>query len=89
MKTGEGKTLVATLPVYLNALPARASTSSPSTITSPAATPRGWPGLRFLGLTDGVIVHGLSDDERRAAYACDDITYAPTTNSASIICATT
>ena len=42
MKTGEGKTLVATLPVYLNALEARASTWSPSTTTLPAATANGW-----------------------------------------------
>ena len=42
MKTGEGKTLVATLPVYLNALPARASMSSPSTTTWPSATASGW-----------------------------------------------
>ena len=42
MKTGEGKTLVATLPVYLNALAGRASMSSPSTTTSPSATPNGW-----------------------------------------------
>jgi len=42
MKTGEGKTLVATLPVYLNALTAGACMSSPSMITWPAATPNGW-----------------------------------------------
>jgi hypothetical protein len=42
MKTGEGKTLVATLPVYLNALAGAACTSSPSTTTSPSATPSGW-----------------------------------------------
>ena len=42
MRTGEGKTLVATLAVYLNALRARASTSSPSTTISPRATPTGW-----------------------------------------------
>ena len=42
MRTGEGKTLVATLPVYLNALEGRASTSSRSTTISPAATPTGW-----------------------------------------------
>ena len=42
MKTGEGKTLVATLPSYLNALAARASTSSPSTTTSRSTTPSGW-----------------------------------------------
>jgi preprotein translocase subunit SecA len=53
MKTGEGKTLVATPAVYLNALPkARASTSSPSTTTSPGATAE-WMGrvYGFLGLT--------------------------------------
>ena len=44
MRTGEGKTLMATLPVYLNALPARACTSSPSTTTSRSATPSGWGG---------------------------------------------
>ena len=42
MKTGEGKTLVSTLPAYLNGLAARASTSSRSTTTWPAATPSGW-----------------------------------------------
>ena len=42
MKTGEGKTLVAVLPAYLNALGARASTSSPSTTTSPSTSPSRW-----------------------------------------------
>ena len=42
MKTGEGKTLVATLPVYLNALTGTASMSSRSTTISPSATPSGW-----------------------------------------------
>ena len=42
MKTGEGKTLVSTLPAYLNALTGAASTSSPSTTTSPSTTPSGW-----------------------------------------------
>jgi len=42
MRTGEGKTLVATLPAYLNACRATACTSSPSTTTSPSATPSGW-----------------------------------------------
>ena len=42
MKTGEGKTLVATLPAYLNALGGKAFTSSPSTITWHDATPSGW-----------------------------------------------
>ena len=75
MKTGEGKTLVATLPVYLNALAGRACTSSPSTTTWPAATPNGWAQVYgFLGLTTGVIVHGLEDIQRRDAYAAD-ITY--------------
>jgi preprotein translocase subunit SecA len=76
MKTGEGKTLVATLPVYLNALKARACMSSRSTIIWPAAMPPGWAKVYgFLGLTTGTIVHGLTDEERRAAYACD-VTYA-------------
>ena len=44
MKTGEGKTLVATLAVILNSLEARASTSLPSTTTSPSVTPNGWAG---------------------------------------------
>ena len=49
--------------------------SSPSTIISPAATPNGWAQIyNFLGLTVGIIVHGLDDDERRRAYAAD-ITY--------------
>ena len=49
--------------------------SSPSTTISPAATPNGWAQIyKFLGLTVGVIVHGLDDNERRAAYAAD-ITY--------------
>ena len=49
--------------------------SSPSTTTSPRATPSGWArSTRFLGLTVGVIVHGLDDEERKPAYACD-ITY--------------
>ena len=49
-----------------------------------------WMGqiYRFLGLTVGCIVHGLSDDERRAAYAATSPT-APTTSSASTTCATT
>jgi len=76
MRTGEGKTLVATLPVYLNALEGKgvhAVTVNDYLATRDAE----WMGrvYRFLGLTVGVIVHGLSDEERRAAYACD-ITYA-------------
>ena len=75
MKTGEGKTLVATLPVYLNALTGRGV----HVITVNdylASRDAEWMGRVYeqLGLTVGCIVHGLSDEERRAAYACD-ITY--------------
>ncbi len=76
MKTGEGKTLVATLAVYLNALEGKGVhvvTVNDYLARRDAATMAKMYG--FLGLTTGVIVHGLSDDERRAAYACD-ITYA-------------
>ncbi len=76
MRTGEGKTLVATLPVYLNALPG----DGVHVVTVNdylARRDSEWMGrlYKFLGLTVGVIVHGMSDDERRAAYACD-VTYA-------------
>ncbi|EJJ25404.1 preprotein translocase subunit SecA [Rhizobium sp. CF142] len=76
MKTGEGKTLVATLPVYLNALAGKGVhvvTVNDYLAQRDAATMGRLYG--FLGLTTGVIVHGLSDEERRDAYACD-ITYA-------------
>ncbi|MBP0462689.1 preprotein translocase subunit SecA [Roseomonas sp. PWR1] len=75
MKTGEGKTLVATLPVYLNALPAK-GVHVVTVNDYLARRDAEWMGriYRFLGLTVGVIVHGLTDDERRAAYACD-VTY--------------
>ncbi|PWE52165.1 preprotein translocase subunit SecA [Metarhizobium album] len=76
MKTGEGKTLVATLPVYLNALASRGVhvvTVNDYLASRDAATMGRLYG--FLGMSTGVIVHGLSDEERRAAYACD-ITYA-------------
>ena len=75
MKTGEGKTLVAVLPAYLNAL-----TSDGVHIVTVndylARFHSEWMGKvhRFLGLTVGLIVHDLSPDERRAAYAAD-ITY--------------
>ena len=75
MKTGEGKTLVATLPVYLNALPAKGV--HVVTVNDYLATRDSeWMGrvYAFLGLSTGVIVHGLNDDERRDAYAAD-ITY--------------
>ncbi|GLS30637.1 preprotein translocase subunit SecA [Mesorhizobium albiziae] len=76
MRTGEGKTLVATLPVYLNALAGKGV--HVVTVNDYLATRDAeWMGrvYKFLGLTVGVIVHGLSDEERRAAYACD-VTYA-------------
>jgi preprotein translocase subunit SecA len=75
MKTGEGKTLVATLPVYLNALAAR-GVHVVTVNDYLASRDAEWMGklYGFLGMTTGVIVHGLTDDERRAAYACD-ITY--------------
>jgi preprotein translocase subunit SecA len=75
MKTGEGKTLVATLPSYLNALAGRGV----HVITVNdylARRDSDWMGQihRFLGLSVGVIVHGLTDAQRKAAYGCD-ITY--------------
>ena len=75
MKTGEGKTLVATLPVYLNALSGRGA--HVVTVNDYLAKRDSeWMGrlYRFLGLTVGVIVHDLDDEERRAAYAAD-VTY--------------
>ncbi|MEL7490689.1 MAG: preprotein translocase subunit SecA [Pseudomonadota bacterium] len=75
MKTGEGKTLVATLPVYLNALTGRGV----HVITVNdylASRDAEWMGRVYerLGMTTGCIVHGLDDRQRREAYACD-ITY--------------
>ena len=75
MKTGEGKTLVATLPVYLNALSGR-GVHVVTVNDYLASRDADWMGriYRFLGMSVGKIVHGMDDDERRAAYACD-ITY--------------
>ncbi len=75
MKTGEGKTLVATLPVYLNALSAK-GVHVVTVNDYLAKRDSEWMGriYRFLGLEVGVIVHDLDDAERRAAYAAD-ITY--------------
>ena len=75
MKTGEGKTLVATLPVYLNALSGR-GVHVVTVNDYLAKRDSEWMGqlYRFLGLTVGVIVHDLDDQERREAYAAD-VTY--------------
>jgi preprotein translocase subunit SecA len=75
MKTGEGKTLVATLPVYLNALSGR-GVHVVTVNDYLAKRDSEWMGrlYRFLGLTVGVIVHDLDDSERREAYAAD-VTY--------------
>ncbi|KSV83541.1 MULTISPECIES: preprotein translocase subunit SecA [unclassified Sinorhizobium] len=76
MKTGEGKTLVATLPVYLNALASK-GVHVVTVNDYLAQRDAGTMGrvYSFLGMTTGVIVHGLTDEQRRDAYACD-ITYA-------------
>ena len=76
MKTGEGKTLVATLAVYLNALPQR-GVHVVTVNDYLAKRDAEWMGriYKFLGLTVGCIVHELDDDERREQYACD-VTYA-------------
>ncbi len=75
MRTGEGKTLVATLPVYLNALEGK-GVHLVTVNDYLAKRDAEWMGrlYKFLGLTVGVIVHNLSDAERRANYGCD-ITY--------------
>ena len=75
MKTGEGKTLVATLPAVLNALTGR-GVHIVTVNDYLARRDAEWMGriYTFLGLTVGVVVHGVSDPERKAAYACD-ITY--------------
>ena len=75
MKTGEGKTLVAVLPSYLNALAGR-GVHIVTVNDYLAKRDSEWMGKvhRFMGLSVGLIVHGLTNDERRAAYAAD-ITY--------------
>ena len=75
MKTGEGKTLVATLPVYLNALTGRGV--HVVTVNDYLATrDSGWMGkiYQFLGLDVGVIIHDLDEEERKNAYNAD-VTY--------------
>ncbi len=76
MKTGEGKTLVATLAVYLNAIGGK-GVHVVTVNDYLAERDSAWMGqvYNFLGLSVGVITHGMSDDERREAYACD-VTYA-------------
>jgi len=75
MKTGEGKTLVATLPVYLNALAGR-GVHVVTVNDYLAKRDAEWMGqiYTFLGLSVGVIVHGLDDEQRKKAYDCD-VTY--------------
>jgi preprotein translocase subunit SecA len=75
MKTGEGKTLVATLPVYLNALSGR-GVHVVTVNDYLAKRDAEWMGqiYGFLGLSVGVIVHGLDDEQRKKAYDCD-VTY--------------
>ncbi|WP_141701442.1 preprotein translocase subunit SecA, partial [Methyloceanibacter marginalis] len=75
MKTGEGKTLVATLPVYLNALAGR-GVHVVTVNDYLASRDAAWMSAvyEFLGLTVGTIVHDMNDAERKAQYACD-VTY--------------
>ena len=75
MKTGEGKTLVATLPVYLNALAGR-GVHVVTVNDYLAKRDAEWMGqiYKFLGLRVGVIVHGLDDEQRKKEYDCD-VTY--------------
>jgi len=75
MKTGEGKTLVATLPVYLNALAGK-GVHVVTVNDYLAKRDAEWMGqvYRFLGLTVGCIVHDMTDEARKLAYACD-VTY--------------
>ena len=75
MRTGEGKTLVATLAGYLNALEGK-GVHVVTVNDYLAKRDSEWMGqvYRFLGMTTGVIIHGLNDEERKAAYAAD-VTY--------------
>lgn len=75
MRTGEGKTLVSTLPAYLNALAGK-GVHIVTVNDYLAKRDAEWMGKvhRFMGLTVGCILNGMSDDEKRAAYLCD-ITY--------------
>ena len=90
MKTGEGKTLVATLPVYLNALEGK-GVHVVTVNDYLAKRDSEWMGriYGFLGLTVGVIVHDLDRRAARARPIAATSPTAPTTRSASTICATT
>ena len=90
MKTGEGKTLVATLAVYLNALAGK-GVHVVTVNDYLARRDAEWMGriYSFLGLTVGVIVHGLADERAPATPMPATSPTAPTTSSASTICATT
>ena len=75
MKTGEGKTLVATLPVYLNALTGKGvHVVTVNDYLAKRDARWMYPIYHFLGMSVGIIVHGLTDEERQAAYNAD-ITY--------------
>ena len=88
MATGEGKTLVATLPVYLNALLGR-GVHVVTVNDYLARRDREWMGpiYEFLGLSVGVIQHDIDFDEKKHAYNCDS-PMGLTMNSALIICGT-
>ncbi len=75
MKTGEGKTLVACVSAYLNALPGKGvHVVTVNDYLAKTQSDEMGKVLRFLGLTVGCILHGLTNDQRREAYACD-VTY--------------
>ena len=80
MKTGEGKTLVATLPAYLNAISGK-GVHIVTVNDYLAKRDSEWMGkiYRFMGLSVGLIVHGMDKDEKREAYNAD-ITYCTNTN---------
>ena len=90
MKTGEGKTLVATLPVYLNALAGK-GVHVVTVNDYLAQRDSEWMGriYKFLGLTVGVIVHDLDDERAPGRATTATSPTAPTTSSASTTCATT
>lgn len=75
MKTGEGKTLVACVAAYLNALPGKGvHVVTVNDYLAKTQSDEMGKVLRFLGLTVGCILHGMNNDQRRAAYNCD-VTY--------------